>query len=240
MPRRVGSARAESVRLSGSAHVFNRLVDNVMVEYDQRRSLSTDWLNKNKRSKISGLAKFENFAAIVSTPRSRFVVSSEGGNAAARQMEKPDALHDHRQERPGIRSRSARRPRCSRPWAGTTSRSSMPASCWRPKGCRSSKDGATSPSTRARSTVKDGPFTEAKELVAGFWIIQVKSTRRGRSTGPSASRSRTATVEVRRVSELDRFRGRHVPEAIAAEEAMRAEIAKQDQLKEPGHPCAIS
>jgi hypothetical protein len=58
-------------------------------------------------------------------------------------------------------------------------------------------DGLTPPSTMSarvtfksgKSKVTDGPFTEAKEVVGGFWIIQVKSRER-RSNGPRASPAR--------------------------------------------------
>src|SRR6202046_3852812 len=50
-------------------------------------------------------------------------------------------------------------------------------------------DGLTPPSMGARLTYKggkakitDGPFTEAKEVIAGFWMIEVKSRRDGRQT----------------------------------------------------------
>src|SRR6185503_19952959 len=43
------------------------------------------------------------------------------------------------------------------------------------EGLSDSNDGAIVTFGKGRHTVKDGPFAEAKELVAGFWIIQVKS-----------------------------------------------------------------
>jgi hypothetical protein len=42
----------------------------------------------------------------------------------------------------------------------------------------------------AERTVTDGPFTETKELIAGFWILQVDSFE-GRWNGSSAARTRT-------------------------------------------------
>jgi len=59
-------------------------------------------------------------------------------------------------------------------------------------------DGLTPPSTMSarvtfksgKSKVTDGPFTETKEVVGGYWIIQVKSARRGARMGPRASPER--------------------------------------------------
>src|SRR5216117_1611410 len=48
-----------------------------------------------------------------------------------------------------------------------------------------------------KRTVTDGPFTQAKELIAGFWLIQVKSKER-RSNGPRAAPIRSAPVRRRR------------------------------------------
>ena len=70
--------------------------------------------------------------------------------------------------------------------------------------------------------MKDGPFTEAKELVAGFWIIQVKSLDEAiewakRIPGsPTARRSKSAASPRSRD-----FEDVMSPETIAQEEAMR-------------------
>ncbi|MGB3028269.1 YciI family protein [Paradevosia shaoguanensis] len=55
-----------------------------------------------------------------------------------------------------------------------------------------------------KTTIKDGPFTESKELVAGFWIIQVKD----RDEALAWARRipfEEGEVEVRRVSEVSDF-----------------------------------
>src|SRR5687767_3671606 len=68
--------------------------------------------------------------------------------------------------------------------------------------------------TGGKITVKDGPFTEAKELVAGFWIIQVKSKEEAiewakrvpfEADGPSATAGGTGQIELRQVFELSDF-----------------------------------
>jgi hypothetical protein len=96
------------------------------------------------------------------------------------------------------------------------------------EGLSGSKDGAIVTFNKGKSTVKDGPFTEAKELIAGFWIIQVKSkdeaiewARRIPMGGEGEA------VEVRRVAEISDFEGIMPPEVIAQEEAMRDSLAKK-------------
>jgi hypothetical protein len=78
-------------------------------------------------------------------------------------------------------------------------------------------------------TVTDGPFAETKELIAGFWIIDVESldeavewVRRCPNPRPGG----TAEFEVRRVSEAEDFGEAFTPEARAAEERMRDRISK--------------
>jgi hypothetical protein len=97
------------------------------------------------------------------------------------------------------------------------------------EGLTESKDGAIVTFQKGgKFTVKDGPFTEAKELVAGFWIIQVKSLDEAvawaqRIPGFADGES----VEVRRVAEISDFEGTMSPEAIAREKAMADQLAKK-------------
>jgi hypothetical protein len=96
------------------------------------------------------------------------------------------------------------------------------------EGLTGSKDGAIVTFKGGKGTVKDGPFTEAKELVAGFWIIQVKSRDEAiewakRIPGFADGES----VEIRRVAEASDFEGIMSPETMAQEEAMREAIAKK-------------
>ncbi len=97
------------------------------------------------------------------------------------------------------------------------------------EGLTESKDGAiVTFNKKTGHTVKDGPFTEAKELVAGFWIIQVKSLDEAvewakRIPGFADGES----VEVRRVAEASDFEDMMSPEAMARENSMRDQIAKK-------------
>ena len=94
------------------------------------------------------------------------------------------------------------------------------------EGLSASKDGALVSFNKGKSTIKDGPFLEAKELIGGFWIIQVRSKDDALEWAKRIPMGNaTATVEVRRVSELSDFDGVISPDAIAREQSMRAEIS---------------
>lgn len=76
-------------------------------------------------------------------------------------------------------------------------------------------------------TVIDGPFTETKELVAGFWMWQVQSMEEAvewvrRCPNPMEGDSE---IEIRRVFEADDFGAEFTPELRAQEERLRAESA---------------
>ena len=94
------------------------------------------------------------------------------------------------------------------------------------EGLTGSKDGAIVTFKAGKQTVKDGPFTEAKELVAGFWIIQVKSLDEAVAWARRIPFDNGASVEIRQVAELSDFEGVMSPETIAREEATRAQINK--------------
>ena len=92
-------------------------------------------------------------------------------------------------------------------------------------GLSSSKDGAKVTFNNGKPTVKDGPFTEAKELVAGFWIIQVRSKEEAIEWAKRIPFSHGESVEIRRVAEASDFADIMSPSAMADEEAMRAEFS---------------
>jgi hypothetical protein len=74
-------------------------------------------------------------------------------------------------------------------------------------------DGLTPPATMSarvtfkagKSKVTDGPFTEAKEVVGGYWIIQVKSREEALEWASRIPGEDNATVEVRRMFALSDF-----------------------------------
>jgi hypothetical protein len=81
-------------------------------------------------------------------------------------------------------------------------------------------------------TVVDGPFTEAKELVAGFWIWQVKSLEEAIEwvkRGPSSTGD--YEVEIRQVFEMEEFAPTLSDEEIQYKVAKRAELPNQTANK---------
>jgi len=77
-----------------------------------------------------------------------------------------------------------------------------------------------------KRTVTDGPFTETKELIAGFWLWQVKSMEEAvewvkRMPNPLNSE---AEVEIRPVFEAEDFGAEFTPELREQEERLRAQI----------------
>jgi len=59
-----------------------------------------------------------------------------------------------------------------------------------------------------KKTLVDGPFTESKELVAGYWIIQVKSPEEAREwakRAPSPHPGHECEIELRRFFEMEDF-----------------------------------
>lgn len=78
-------------------------------------------------------------------------------------------------------------------------------------------------------TVTDGPFTETRELVAGFWMWQVKSMDEAvewvkRCPNPMVSDSE---IEIRPVFEAEDFGADFTPELREQEDRLRAEIEAQ-------------
>jgi hypothetical protein len=79
-------------------------------------------------------------------------------------------------------------------------------------------------------TVIDGPFAETKELVAGFWLWQLKSMEEAiewvkRCPNPMEGESE---IEIRQVVEMEDFPD-VTPEMLEQEERMRAEVAARDK-----------
>jgi hypothetical protein len=82
-------------------------------------------------------------------------------------------------------------------------------------------------------TVIDGPFAETKELIAGFWLWQVKSMEEAvewlkRCPSPH-DLDQEAEIEIRPVFEADDFGAELTPELREQEERLRARI--EDQAK---------
>lgn len=80
-----------------------------------------------------------------------------------------------------------------------------------------------------RRTVVDGPFAETKELVAGFWLVEVKSLEEAIEwvrRCPNPFEDGDSEIEIRQVFEAEDFGPALTPEIRAAEERMREQIRK--------------
>ncbi len=76
-------------------------------------------------------------------------------------------------------------------------------------------------------TVTDGPFAETKELVSGFWILQVRSKDEAIEWIKRAPFGQDTEVEIRRLAEPEDFGDALTPEARKAEEKLRSDISAQ-------------
>ena len=101
------------------------------------------------------------------------------------------------------------------------------------EGLHASSKGARVKFSGTKRTVIDGPFTETKELVAGYWLWQVKSLAEAiewvkRCPNPMPSESE---IEIRPVFEADDFGEAFTPELRAQEERLREEIAAPKEAR---------
>jgi len=76
-----------------------------------------------------------------------------------------------------------------------------------------------------KRTVIDGPFAETKELIAGFWLWQVKSKAEAIEWLKRAPFGGGTEVEIRQVFEADDFGAEFTPELRKQEERIRAQVA---------------
>lgn len=79
--------------------------------------------------------------------------------------------------------------------------------------------------------VIDGPFTESKELVAGFWLWQVKSMDEAVEWLKRAPFGGGTVIEIRRVFETEDFGNNLTPEMKASEDRMRAQSTQEEMTK---------
>jgi hypothetical protein len=97
------------------------------------------------------------------------------------------------------------------------------------EGLHPSSKGARVKFSGTKRSVIDGPFTETKELVAGFWIWQVKSLQEAiewakRCPNPTGEES---MLEIRPVFEAEDFGAEFTPELREQEERLRVQMEKQ-------------
>ena len=97
------------------------------------------------------------------------------------------------------------------------------------EGLQPSSKGARVKISGEKRTVIDGPFAETKELIAGFWLWQVKSKEEAiewarRIPNPTGEEGE---VEIRQVYEADDFGPELTPELREREERLRAQAAER-------------
>jgi hypothetical protein len=92
------------------------------------------------------------------------------------------------------------------------------------EGLHPSKKGKRIKFSGTTRMVIDGPFTESKELVAGFWLWQVRSMDEAVEWLKRAPFDGGTEIEIRRVFEPQDFGSELTPELRAQEERLRAEI----------------
>ena len=98
------------------------------------------------------------------------------------------------------------------------------------EGLHPSKKGKRVVFSGGRKTVVDGPFAETKELIAGFWLWQVKDMDEALEwvrRCPDPMPGEEAVLEIRPVFEADDFGDAFTPELRAQEERLRAEVERQ-------------
>ena len=76
-----------------------------------------------------------------------------------------------------------------------------------------------------KQTITDGPFTETKELVAGFWLWQVRSIEEAVEWLKRSPFDGGAEVEIRPVFEAEDFGAEFTPELREQEERLRKQVA---------------
>ena len=96
-------------------------------------------------------------------------------------------------------------------------------------GLKSSDQGARISLRKGKAQVTDGPFAETKELIAGYWVWQVKSLQDAIDWAKKAPTDgdKPFNLEIRPFFEPEDFAGLASEEMIAQEQGWRAEQAKQ-------------
>jgi hypothetical protein len=97
------------------------------------------------------------------------------------------------------------------------------------EGLQPSSKGARVRFSGERRTVIDGPFTETKELIAGFWLWQVKSKQEAIDwvkRCPNPMPGTEAEIEIRQVFEAQDFGAEFTPQLREQEDRLRAQAAE--------------
>ena len=94
------------------------------------------------------------------------------------------------------------------------------------EGLRPTSKGARVRFSGNQRTVTDGPFTETKELIGGFWLWQVRSMDEAIEWLKRAPFDGGTEVEIRPVFEAEDFGAQLTPELRAQQEHLRAQVAQ--------------
>jgi hypothetical protein len=98
------------------------------------------------------------------------------------------------------------------------------------EGLHPSKKGKRVVFSGGKKSVVDGPFSETKELIAGYWLWQVKSMDEALEWArrcPDPMPHEDSELEIRPVFEAEDFGAEFTPELRAQEDRLRAEIERQ-------------
>jgi hypothetical protein len=99
------------------------------------------------------------------------------------------------------------------------------------EGLQPSSKGARVKFSGSTRTVTDGPFPETKELIAGFWLWQVKSKEEAIEwvkRCPNPFPGTEAEIEIRQLFEAEDFGAEFTPELREQEERLRAQMGKKE------------
>ena len=100
------------------------------------------------------------------------------------------------------------------------------------EGLHPSSKGARIRFSGNKRTVIDGPFTETKELVAGFWLLQLKSKQEAiewMKRCPNPFEDGESEIEIRQIFEAEDFGAEFTPELRAQEDRIRAGIEAKNK-----------
>jgi hypothetical protein len=100
------------------------------------------------------------------------------------------------------------------------------------EGLHPSSKGARVKISGDKRTVVDGPFAETKELVAGFWLLEVKSKEEAIEwvkRCPDPMPGEESEIEIRQVFEAEDFGDEFTPELREQEERLRAQVQAHQQ-----------
>jgi len=100
------------------------------------------------------------------------------------------------------------------------------------EGLQASSKGARIKFSGGKRTVTDGPFAETKELIAGFWMVQVKSKAEAIEWASRVPFADGEEIEIRQVFEASDF----PPEIFPPEDAAREQALREELQRKPAKP----